>query len=201
LRAISRLLRLAIPLAVLVAGCAHQRPSAPSSPPSSTPPDAGVSTGSAPSESVPGSADPSEQITAEELATIPDPVPGATEEPPPVDSSAPSGAASTPTAPPPVSTPQTSTPSSGTSGSASGTTSETWIWRVQIFASPDRAQAERTARDASSRLNESYLIDYESSLYKVRMGAFATEAEAEPLKRKAVIEGYTGAFRVRVVPR
>ena len=54
---------------------------------------------------------------------------------------------------------------------------------------------------ASSRLNESYLIDYESSLYKVRMGAFATEAEAEPLKRKAVIEGYTGAFRVRVVPR
>jgi hypothetical protein len=122
------------------------------------------------------------------LGTIPDPVPGVTETAP-VEPEIPGGSA----------------PSEGTSGSVGGATpggatdKSTWIWRVQVFASPDRAQAERTARDASSRLGESYVIDREDSLYKVRLGSFTTESAAEPLKRKAVLEGYTGAFRVRTV--
>jgi rare lipoprotein A len=125
--------------------------------------------------------DASEVITAEELATIPDPVPGAPAEPP-VDAAPREPAA--------------------TSGDAPASGGETaWIWRVQIFASPDRAQAERTAREASERLGQPYVLDRENSLYKVRLGAFASESEAEPLKRRAVIEGYSGAFRVRTASR
>jgi len=125
----------------------------------------------------PAALDPSEAITAEELATIPDPVPGGADEPP-------ANAA-------PVS--ESPSPSTGmTSGDPSS-----WIWRVQIFASPDRAQAEQTAREASERLGESYVLDREGALYKVRLGAFMKETDAEPLKRRAVLEGYAGAFRVR----
>ena len=188
--AISR--RLAAPLfliALLAAGCAHQRAPAPrSEPPSAQPapgtttPGSGAPDGSAGTSdgASTGKIDPSEMITAEELATIPDPVPGGTAEAP-ID----------PT-PPARETP----PSSSSPGTDTG-----WIWRVQVFASPDRAQAERTAREASERLREPYVIDHEGSLYKVRLGGFAKESDAEPLKRKAVLEGYTGAFRVPIQTR
>lgn len=168
-------------LAIVIVGCAHGRPPAaptrPTSPgansPSTPEPDTRTS------EKAPSTPtlDPSEQITAEELATIPDPVPGATEP-------APTSTEAAPVVAPPIGT------GSVDPGSA--------IWRVQVFASPDRAQAERAAREASSRLGEDYVIDHESGLYKVRLGEFTTEAAAEPLKRKAVLEGYTGAFRVKI---
>ncbi|HEU5310898.1 MAG TPA: SPOR domain-containing protein [Candidatus Eisenbacteria bacterium] len=188
--AISR--RLAAPLfliALLAAGCAHQRAPAPrSEPPSAQPPPGtttpGASSGSAgTSDGAPtGKSDPSEVITAEELATIPDPVPGGAAEAP-ID----------PTPPARETPPSSSSPGTGTDTG--------WIWRVQVFASPDRVQAERTAREASERLREPYVIDHEGALYKVRLGGFAKESDAEPLKRKAVLEGYTGAFRVQVQAR
>lgn len=168
--------------AFLTAGCAHQRAPAPRSEPpvtapspSTTVPGTTAPEASAGASEGTGKLDPSEVITAEELATIPDPVPGRTAEPP---------VEATP--------PRESTPSPPPTGDGTA-----WIWRVQIFASPDRAQAERTAREASDRLGEPHVIDQEGSLYKVRLGAFSKESDAEPLKRKAVIEGYTGAFRVR----
>ena len=179
MRDISRSVRVALAIALLATGCAHRRPEPPATPPASTRPDTTRPTETTPGEET-GTAtpalDPSELITAEELATIPDPVPGASPEPAPVDPGT-GGAVFTP---PP--------------GAGDATS---WIWRVQVFASPDRAQAERTARDASSRLGESYVVDFESSLYKVRLGSFTSEADAEPLKRRAVLEGFTGAFRVR----
>lgn len=189
MRATSKGFVAALLLAALVSsGCAHQRAPAPRSEPpaaqpapSNTTPGAGApNTGTSDGASS-GKTDPSEVITAEELATIPDPVPGATVEPP-VEQAPPA---------------QESTSSPPPSPTTDGTQTE-WIWRVQVFASPERAQAERTAREASERLGERYVIDHDGPLYKVRLGTFSKESDAEPLKRKAVLEGYTGAFRVRV---
>ena len=171
-------------VALIAAGCAHRRAPAPRAEPPASEPAPATSPGavapeSGPGTSVPAKLDPSEAITAEELATIPDPVPGQTAEPP-IEAS-------------PMPESSSTTPPSTSDGSQTA-----WIWRVQVFASPERAQAERTAREATERLGESYVIDREGSLYKVRLGAFSKESDAEPLKRKAVLEGYTGAFRVRV---
>lgn len=160
-------------IAIAAMGCAHRPPPAPRSEPPVTQraqePAAPDTVSDSPSF------DPSEVITAEELATIPDPVPGAPAEPP-ID----------PTPPPPVEVP-----------GAAGDDGAAWIWRVQVFASPDRTQAERAAREASERLGQPHVLDREDSLYKVRLGAFRSESDAEPLKRRAVLEGYAGAFRVR----
>jgi sporulation related protein len=143
----------------------------------------------------------SEVITTDELASIPDPVPGAgavpIEEGPlnpdakplPV-APAPTSAApppSTPPAPPPTSTaPQTTPPESKSPA----------VWRVQVFASPDRAQAERVAREAAQALGAPYVLTKDGDLVKVRLGSFVREEDAQALKERAVKSGYAGAFRV-----
>lgn len=128
-----------------------------------------------------GAADPSEEITPEELATIPDPVPG-TDAPP-------------------------ETPSEGTERPGRGmgtpdtdsrsTAPSEAVWRVQIFASEDLPEAERVARRAGALLGTSATVHFDRPLYKVRLGAFATEAEAQSLRERAVRAGYPGAFRIR----
>ena len=123
----------------------------------------------------PGGLDPSEEITPEELATIPDPIPGA-----------PQAAATAPVV--------------ATTTVARDVASEDgrrWVWRVQVFASPDLAQADRIAKEAETRFGEPSVIEYEGSLYKVRLGAFATESLAQALRESAVQEGYPGAFRMK----
>jgi cell division septation protein DedD len=55
------------------------------------------------------------------------------------------------------------------------------------------------AREASQRLGTTYVIQYEEALYKVRLGSFASEEEAQALREKAVQGGFPGAFRVRTV--
>jgi rare lipoprotein A len=181
------LIRLLVLAALAAGGCAHRAAPAPPAEPevAARAPETGAQA-QAPGDTEAAPLDPSEVITAEELATIPDPVPGGTAEPP-ID----------PT-PPPREAPLS--PAEGTSTGSGGDTAS-WIWRVQVFASPDREQAERTAREASERLGQPYAVDRENSLYKVRLGAFTTETEAEPLKRRAVLEGYTGSFRVRTTPQ
>ncbi|HET9252239.1 MAG TPA: SPOR domain-containing protein [Candidatus Eisenbacteria bacterium] len=188
MRAISDRIAASVVLAALaLGGCASQRAPAPRSEPPSAPSASGSSApgaGSPDAGSASGAViDPSEEITAEELATIPEPVPGETTEAP------------IEPAPPPRDSPSQTQPPPGDDGAAR----TAWIWRVQIFASPDRTQAERTAREASEQLGAPHVIDREGSLYKVRLGAFSKESDAEPLKRRAVLEGYTGAFRVRTV--
>jgi cell division septation protein DedD len=68
---------------------------------------------------------------------------------------------------------------------------------VQIFATPTLAEADRVSKAASARLGVPGSIEFEERLYKVRLGAFATEEEAQALRERAVREGYPGAFRVR----
>jgi rare lipoprotein A len=115
-------------------------------------------------------------MTAAELASIPDPVPP--DSPATTEGSAGATDDSRPT----------------TEGSAAGE------WRVQIYASPDLAQADRVAKEGSVKLGVAYVIEFEGSLYKVRLGAFSSESEAQALRERAVGEGFPGAFRVWVRP-
>jgi hypothetical protein len=141
----------------------------------------------------------SEVITTDELASIPDPVPGAgtapIEERPlnPDAKPLPVAPSKASTAPPPTppsaatapetTSPETAPPSTG-------------VWRVQVFASPDRAQAERVAREAAQTLGAPYVLTKDGDLVKVRLGSFVREEEAQALKERAVERGYPGAFRV-----
>jgi hypothetical protein len=67
---------------------------------------------------------------------------------------------------------------------------------VQVFASPDRAQADRVGREASERFGAPYVLVQDGTLVKVRLGSFEREEDAQALKERAVKNGYTGAFRV-----
>jgi outer membrane biosynthesis protein TonB len=128
----------------------------------------------------PGRLDPSEEITPQELATIPDPVPGAPPRDRPQDGS------------------ESRSGGSGTSGGSSGAgTAQERPWSVQIFASEDRGEAQRVARTAADRLQMAARVDHEAPLYKVRVGRFADEQEAQTLRTQAIRAGFAGAFRVR----
>lgn len=192
-------------VALLILGCAAQKPRPAANPPAAAPapaPTAQAPTTPAPTTPAPESAeepeetitpeanqrvreapgrlDPTEEITPQELATIPDPVPGtAPREKPQDGSGSRSGGAST---------------SGGDSGA--GTARET-PWSVQIFASEDRGEAQRVARSAADRLQMPARVDHEPPLYKVRLGRFADEQEAQTLRTQAIRAGFAGAFRVR----
>ncbi|MEK7316700.1 MAG: SPOR domain-containing protein [Candidatus Eisenbacteria bacterium] len=148
----------------------------------------------------PGVLDPSEEITPEELASIPEPVPAAPRAAAPTQpASKPPGMPSEPlssgergTALPP-NVPLASPPEPPPAAIGGP-----WIWRVQILATPDRALAERVAREAAERLGTTSRVDAEPLLHKVRLGGFASEADAQILKARAVEMGYPGAFRVKI---
>ncbi|HET9941360.1 MAG TPA: SPOR domain-containing protein [Candidatus Eisenbacteria bacterium] len=146
-------------------------------------------------------------ITPDELASIPDPVPGAgaapIEERPlnPDAKPLPVAPARTSAAPSPTTSLQAEPPPSTSSVPPSGTAPEasapsTAVWRVQVFASPDRAQAERVAREAAQKLGAPYVLAKDGDLVKVRLGSFVREEDAQALKERAVQSGYSGAFRV-----
>ncbi|HSQ58949.1 MAG TPA: SPOR domain-containing protein [Acidobacteriota bacterium] len=185
----------ALPLlaAALVAGCAHLGPpgesaadrppprspgTAAPAPADTAPRQAGVAAGSAAgtdgAPQAPTRLDPSEEITSSELATIPEPV------------EAPARAA------PEALKPRSVAPSTTTPGAA--------VWSVQVLATPERPLADRVAREAAERLGSIARVEKEGALYKVRLGAFATEAEAQGLRERAVEMGYPGAFRVKNTP-
>jgi hypothetical protein len=146
-----------------------------------------------PAPPAPSRADRSEEITPEELATIPDPVP--------------SRAGAPRTEPVPGAAPQTpqgspgsgslSTPSPADSGAPAPSQA---VWRVQIHASESREDADRVGRRAAVLLGVPYALVHEGGLYKVRLGAFATDAEAGALRDRAVRAGWPGAFRIREGP-
>mgnify|MGYP003576068752 CR=1 FL=1 len=156
-----------------------------------------------------GELDPSEEITPEELASIPEPVP------------APARATTTPSKAPATRAPEariepTEPPSGGNEAPTSRSPESKlplpatpnpsplrepvgpWVWRVQILATPDRGLAERVAREAAERLGTTSRIDSEPPLHKVPLGGLASEADAQVLKARAVEMGYPGAFRVKI---
>jgi hypothetical protein len=174
---------------LLVAGCAHAGPAA-------RPPAAPA-----------GALDPSEEITPEELARIPEPLPRGVSPPSAAvprtassskgDSVATSGAPGK--APAGALEPRSQSPGGdATAPLAKATPTGEWTWRVQILATPDRVLAGRVAGEAAERLGTTFRIDLESGLYKVRLGGFPGEADAQVLRQRAAEMGYPGAFRVKI---
>ncbi len=203
--------RLAAALLAAVWGCSHSvaTPPHPTAPApvlgsASTPRGAAPSGPSASAAASPVGLDPSEAITPRELASIPDPIPGgpgrgaignatqgdsgiAIDVPAAgssVESRAPVGGSSAESRVPAI-------PPAESGDERHG------VWRVQVFASPDLQQADRIAKEASSHFGVPSVIEFEGSLYKVRLGAFASEALAQTLRERAVQEGFPGAFRMR----
>ena len=182
-------------LLLIAGGCAHASPA---------PPTASASGGAAarPATAQPGTLsgaavgglDPGEEITPEELASIPEPIPGGSTSAPPSEAPAKAPAESSE---PRTPAPEASTPPAPPIPAPTGE----WTWRVQILATPDRALAARVAAEAAERLGTGATIDVESGLSKVRLGGFATDQEAQVLKVRAVEMGYPGAFRVKVRTR
>lgn len=188
-----------------VLGCAHAAAKPPASSASAGAPSR-ASSAPGGGSTAPLALDRSEEITAAELASIPDPVPAAVGAGAAADSTAAPAAHSAATAPgePQSPTAQNSAGAgAATIGGAKSTpdvpggASSGVLWRVQIFASPDLAQAGHVAREASAKLGEPAVVEFEGSLYKVRLGAFGSEAEAQSLRERAIAAGYPGAFRMR----
>ncbi len=161
----------------------------------------------------PGGLDPREEITPEELASIPEPVPTAAGPSATPAKPAPKAAAEAPeprsqgvavgSSPGPPSTPtsplEPDTNSTSRAEPATPVAGGPWIWRVQILATAEKALAERVAREAAERLGTISRVDRETPLYKVRLGGFGSEADAQILKARAVEMGYPGAFRVKIL--
>ena len=169
------------------------------------PPDAGIVRGERPGTGAPqpgatspvkgGDAghplDPSEEITPEELASIPEPLPASSTalkaaQDQPMDSVAPA----------PSETPSGASQTQATAA-AEPPAPGAAVWRVQIFASDRREEADRVGREAGQALAVVVSVDRDGSLYKVRLGRFATEAEAQTLRERAIRAGYPGAFRIK----
>ena len=192
-------------LLVAAWGCGHTA-AAPPNPPMATPvsrgsPAYGGATRGGPPASIvpstPTALDPSEAITPRELASIPDPVPGGEQTSPSrgaIEKAAAGDSEITTDAPRAVATIDAARTNPRSDPQGDG---RSWIWRVQVFASPDLTQADRIAKEASLRFGEPSVIEFEDSLYKVRLGAFPSEALAQALRERAVQEGFPGAFRMR----
>ena len=164
---------------------------------------AGTTAGRSPAPSVaqaPAALDPSEEITPEELSTIPEPVParssGGTgrnpQAPLPMAQAAPEADSAPIEWPVPV-----PAPARAAEKPAPTATIPASLWRVQVFTTQDRGLADRMAKEAALTLAVAAHIDYEGSHYKVRLGDFASEEEALPLRERAIRSGYPGAFRTR----
>jgi len=163
--------------AVPAAGCARSGAAPPEPPPAS------------PAAAAPRtpSLDPSEEITPEELATIPEPVPASPGSDTPFSARSPLPAPQTaPQADSGPGEPRTRTPAN--------------LWRVQVFVTQDRGLADRMAKEAAERLSVRAHVAYEGSHYKVRLGDYRSEDEAQPLRERAVRAGFPGAFRIRCTP-
>lgn len=183
-------------VAGLSSGCAHARAERPMPPRAASTPGGGVPE---------GVLDPSEEITPEELASIPEPPgvsprrDGGTHSPaPPAVSPPPSAGSPPPNAAPEASEPRSTGPSGREPSQAPPAPAGPWVWRVQVLATPDRALADRVAREAADRLGTVARVDSEPPLHKVRLGAFMSEADAQVLKQRAVEMGYPGAFRIKI---
>ncbi len=208
-------------LVLLVAGCAHVAPRPPraeeaprrAAPGGAPPAAASPQSPRAGAPGAPGTPDPSEVMTPAELATIPDPVPDAGSAPraapaAPKARAAPGSQAAPDSAPAPEAAGRapdgqapadhsSSSPGEALEGSSGARAAGNAVWRVQIFASPDRKLADQQAMEASTRLGVPASVVYEGRLYKVRLGAFGSDDEAQALRERAVRQGWPGAFRVR----
>lgn len=72
-------------------------------------------------------------------------------------------------------------------------------FRVQIFASSSRENAERISSDAQKSLADKIYVEAEENLFKVRLGDFVTREDADKLKARVVKLGFKGSFVVETM--
>jgi hypothetical protein len=72
-------------------------------------------------------------------------------------------------------------------------------WRVQVFASPSMAAAEKEADVAREKFTDPVYLEYEPPYYKVRVGDFLTKDGARSLSNRAKSQGYDGAWVVETM--
>jgi SPOR domain len=69
-------------------------------------------------------------------------------------------------------------------------------FRVQVFASTSRMNAEKVLGEARTALGEKTYLETVPPLFKVRAGNCLTQQEAQDLKELAIQKGYRAAFVV-----
>ncbi|MBD3237401.1 MAG: hypothetical protein GF330_11895 [Candidatus Eisenbacteria bacterium] len=69
-------------------------------------------------------------------------------------------------------------------------------YRVQLFATSDRALAEQRAAEYREMFDAEVYVEFEGILYKVRVGDCLSRDEADALRREALGLGHEGAFIV-----
>lgn len=75
-------------------------------------------------------------------------------------------------------------------------------WRVQVFASRDRDDAESFARGIEERMERRPVyVERAEPWYKVRIGDFSDRASAEALRSRLVELGFDDAWTVRTTIR
>ncbi len=72
------------------------------------------------------------------------------------------------------------------------------VYRVQVYATTFLDQAEEFAQRVREKIEEEVHIQYESPLYKVRVGDCSTEEEAELLREKIARASFPHPWIVRV---
>lgn len=75
-------------------------------------------------------------------------------------------------------------------------------WRVQVFASRDRSQAEGFAGRLEGRMDGAPVyVEHADSWFKVRVGDFSDREAAERLRGRLVDRGFDDAWTVRTTIR
>ncbi|MFQ6093143.1 MAG: SPOR domain-containing protein [bacterium] len=70
-------------------------------------------------------------------------------------------------------------------------------YRVQIFVSSNRENAQKILAEAEQIFPEGVYLKYDAPYYKVRIGNCLTRREADLLQEKAVRHGYRDAWVIR----
>jgi septal ring-binding cell division protein DamX len=73
-------------------------------------------------------------------------------------------------------------------------------YRIQVFASADKAAAEKVKQKLATQTGMPIYLDYEDGLYKVRAGDFAERKEAAEARSK-LVGLYPGSWIVRTTIR
>ena len=73
-------------------------------------------------------------------------------------------------------------------------------YRIQVFASSDKAAAEKVKQEVGVASGVSVYVEYEEGLYKVRVGDFLERKEAAEARQK-LVGTYPGSWIVRTTIR
>jgi hypothetical protein len=70
-------------------------------------------------------------------------------------------------------------------------------WRIQVAAVPEEKRAATLRAAAESQLDGHWVVEKEGKLFKIRSRDCSDSARADALKKRAVADGFAGAFRFR----